>query len=295
MGFEKPSHSCLCVLAKADAFFRRSCNSIALLTVQDILEEHLAKNWHDGMIQMTMTLCVNNTDPNERKWNRNFERLVVFHRIHGHFKLPSKGDFSGVYHWIATQCLLKRFNLLRPERQQRLEELGFDWDRRRRNEEPKWERYFRQLMEFHQTHGHFEVPDESPTSGLLRWVTEQRELQQNGQLPANCRQRLEAEGFSWLKPDSFQEQAWNRNFARLMEYHQTHVDFRMAEQMPRNSGLRRWIRDQRLLHRLHRLRPDRQQRLEAAGFTWDPPQKRELTEKLWQAVREPLLKNPPSP
>jgi hypothetical protein len=237
-----------------------------------------------------MTLCVNNPDPNERTWNRNFERLVAFHRIHGHFMIPAQGDSAGLYAWITRQCYRKRCHQLPPERQQRLEELGFDWDRQRHSEEQRWEQHFRQLAEFHQTHGHFEIPGKSPTVGLRQWVREQRQLQHSGQLPLNRRQRLEAMGLPWLKPGDRQEQAWNRNFARLLEYHQTHGHLRVTDQTTETSALRKWLWLQRVLHRLHRLRPDRQQRLEAAGFDWDPLHQRELVEKRWQAVREPLLK-----
>ncbi len=34
-------------MREADAFFRRSGKSIVLFTVQEILEEHLAKSWHE--------------------------------------------------------------------------------------------------------------------------------------------------------------------------------------------------------------------------------------------------------
>ena len=237
-----------------------------------------------------MTPSANVITGPERAWNRQFDRLVEFHRTQGHFKIPRQGDYESLYEWFGAQCLLKRFNHLRPDRQQRLEALGFDWDRHRHIEEQSWERHFHQLVEFHQTHGHFEIPKQSPTAGLHDWVRNQRQLQRSGQLSVNRRQRLEALGFAWLNPRGLSEQAWNGNFARLMEYHQTHGHFRVPDQMPGTSGLRRWIGVQRVLHRLHRLRPDRQQRLEAVGFIWETPHQRKLAEKRRQALREPLLK-----
>lgn len=224
----------------------------------------------------------------EQRWNRQFDRLVEFHRTHGHFNIRACGESKVLYDWLVAQCLLKRFHRLRPDRQQQLEQLDFDWDWRQRKWERIWDKHFNQLVAFHQTHGHFEVPEKSPTNGLHLWVREQRQLQRSGQLPGGCRQRLEAVGFPWIKPGDLQEQAWNRRFAQLMEYHQTQGDFRVPEKVAGNTGLMAWISMQRILHRLHRLRPDRLQQLEAAGFVWITPLQRKLDEKRLQAVREPL-------
>ena len=177
---------------------------------------------------------------------------------------------------------------LRPDRQQQLEQLDFDWDWRQRKWERIWDKHFNQLVAFHQTHGHFEVPKKAPPMACIYGS----ESNASFSAAASCRgaagQRLEAVGFPWIKPGDLQEQAWNRRFAQLMEYHQTQGDFRVPEKVAGNTGLMAWISMQRILHRLHRLRPDRLQQLEAAGFVWITPLQRKLDEKRLQAVREPL-------
>jgi len=243
-----------------------------------------------------MTRRLKDSASNERAWNRSFERLVAFHRTHGHFKIPPKGDSSGLYQWVTAQCLLKRHHRLRPERQQRLEELGLDWGRHQHNGDLRWERYLHQLIEFHQTHGHFEIPNKSPTAGLNQWAREQRQLQHSSQLTIDRRQRLEAVGFPWSAQQvTRNDQSWDRKFASLMEYRQTHGHFILKGQQAATNRLRKWVWLQRVHHRMHRLRPDRQQRLEAAGFTWNTPRQRERVALRWQAAREQLLNSPPAP
>ena len=134
-----------------------------------------------------------------------------------------------------------------------------------------WLRHCDELAEFHRQHGHFNVPPTGATAGLYDWAGHQRNQHHCGQLGPDQVQRLEAIGFPWINPDSGAERAWSRNFDRLLESHRANGHFFVSGQAGPAESLRGWMLTQRLLHKFGRLRPDRQQRLEAAGFPWNPP------------------------
>jgi len=233
-----------------------------------------------------MSLHGNVNARHELLWNRHFGRLVEFHRMHGHFAIPHQGDFADLYAWLRTQCHLKQFNQLRPERQQRLEALGFDWNLHRQIDEQRWEQHFRELVAFHQVHGHFEGAQAKPETSLRAWVRTQRQLQRSGQLDAERRQRLEALGFPWFNPATADERSWNRSFDRLVEFHRIHGHFKIPAE-GEYHGLYLWALKQCQKQRFNRLRPERRQRLEALGFFWDSTNRLERSLRRWQGIREP--------
>jgi hypothetical protein len=203
----------------------------------------------------------------EAQWEKHFCDLLRFRRKHGHCDVSKRNQtVPGLYSWVAIQRAYKREGMLRPERERRLEEMGFCWDSISTRYYPIWERWFAQLVEFHQAHGHFEIPRHGPSGHLYIWANQQRHLQCLDVLRPQLRQRLEAIGFPWINPLDYSEQAWNRNFAKLVEFHRVNGRFRVKYR--EHTGLHTWITTQRILKRLGRLRPDREQRLEAAGFPW---------------------------
>jgi hypothetical protein len=216
------------------------------------------------------------------KWDRNFERLAAFHRLHGHCDVPCNGRFASLYEWLRGQRLLNRHHRLLPERRRRLDELGYNWAGHRLQGERSWDRQFDRLVAFQRAHGHLDVPSTGATAHLRNWVSEQRQAQASGELSQRRQQRLAAIHFPWAMPLDYRDRAWNMSFAMLVEFRRTHGRFPGdgCETWP-EKRLYRWIRMQCLQHRLQRLRPDRQQRLTAAGFPWDPPERVARTAKLW--------------
>ena len=61
----------------------------------------------------------------------------------------------------------------------------------------KWEKHFKELVEFHRDHGHFNVPAQYANNPSLgNWVTSQRLKMRKGQLLSYRQQRLENLGLS---------------------------------------------------------------------------------------------------
>ena len=149
------------------------------------------------------------------------------------------------------------------ERRQRLEALGFDWDPVR----TRWEKMSDRLARYKDRFGHCNVPAnwlEDPH--LAHWVTGQRQLGRRGRLPAEHRQRLDALGFMWGPLSAWQE----KMFARLVQFKERAGHCNVPQKWPEDSQLANWVRVQRDLKKGGRLPPERRQRLDALGFTWDP-------------------------
>jgi len=153
-----------------------------------------------------------------RIWEQHLAELMAFHREHGHFALPRKDPkYKLLVEWVRHMRRKKAAGTLKPERQQRLDEIHFPWfgSVRRGWLKPRapkkfaspqlatarWERLFAELQTFHEVHGHFEVPE-----GIYRrrgsfilnsWVMEQRRRKLHGQLTLEQEQRLTALGFPW--------------------------------------------------------------------------------------------------
>jgi hypothetical protein len=110
-------------------------------------------------------------------WSAHFDTLLEFHRRHGHFKVPIQpGGDNKLYCWINDQCSLQRAGRLKAERRQRLLAAGFVFEKTTHQQDKLriWEENFARLQEFHQAHGHFNIPPGQKgikgSNSLIRWV-----------------------------------------------------------------------------------------------------------------------------
>jgi hypothetical protein len=149
------------------------------------------------------------------------------------------------------------------------------WDRKNRkvNAAAIWSAYFDALLEFHRRHGHCKVPNQTGgDNSLYKWIHHQSSLHRAGSLKAERRQRLLDAGFVFEPAGQHDKlRLWEEKFAQLQEFHQAHGHFNILpgqKGIKGSSSLIQWVRLQRLLKRLGRLRPEHQQRLEEAGLPW---------------------------
>ena len=154
----------------------------------------------------------------DRIWEQHLAELMAFHREHGHFKLPrTDPNYKLLVEWARHMRRKKAAGKLKPERQQRLDEIHFPWftstargwnkpsplkkSALQKPANTRWERLFAELRTFHEVHGHFQIPE-----GIYRrrgsfvlngWIMEQRLRKLHGQLTLEQEQRLTALGFPW--------------------------------------------------------------------------------------------------
>ena len=134
-----------------------------------------------------------------------------------------------------------------------------------------WELSFARLLEFKRQHGHFAVPPDADHKLLHFWSDHQRTRLKAGRLLPERLARLQAVGFPG-DIEAFSRQAanriWDRHFAGLMEFHQQHGHFKVSKKDANYKSLAEWANHQRRQYYSGKLKPDRRQRLEAAGFPW---------------------------
>jgi hypothetical protein len=143
-----------------------------------------------------------------------------------------------------------------------------------------WESFFARLMEFKQQHGHFHIPGKKPEHKSLGWwAARQRTHTAAGTILPERLKRLQAAGFpgeSLL--DYFAAKSWNRtwdeHFAALMEFHRLNGHFDVPRDIGTHGRLREWVDHQRRKYYSGKLKPERRQKLEAAGFPWSSNMRR---------------------
>ncbi|MBF0323216.1 MAG: helicase associated domain-containing protein, partial [Magnetococcales bacterium] len=191
----------------------------------------------------------------------------MFHTLER--SLPTEGPFPDSWpgqpelaEWVERQCRMGKSGRLEPTRQARLDALGFVWD----PEVRAWENRFATLAAYRQRHGHMHIPRESlATPELGIWLVEQRKKQAQGRLDPERAERLTALGILW-NPE---EAEWEGMYATLLAFQRERNHCVVPKDWPDNPALARWVAQQRQSNRREQLSPERVQRLNDIGFTWD--------------------------
>lgn len=214
---------------------------------------------------------------NVELWERMFERLLAFREAHGHCQVPKswKSDAS-LAAWVGVQRRHFRDNKLIPERQRRLEEIGFAWKSDKLHFAGGWEARFAEMVAFKEKHGHLRITKKNQlTAGLMHWRDNQRIRFRSGVMPVEQKAKLEALGFEWENPtrlspakEVHNETLWESMFAKLQAFREAHGHCQVPHSKTGDQILGKWVQRQRYHHRKNTLLPERQQRLEEIGFVW---------------------------
>ena len=131
----------------------------------------------------------------------------------------------------------------------------------------QWEAKFRELGAFKGEHGHCNVPRKHP-GGLGIWSKNQRAKKRIQRLDADRSERLEELGFQWEISKTMPDR-WEARLRELQEFVLMYGHCHVPQRHP--GGLGKWLTKQRYLgeEECRRLDPNRVQRLEELGFSWD--------------------------
>jgi len=195
------------------------------------------------------------------RWEEAFSKLQKYREHEGHCRVPHSIAFEGINlgNWVSIQRKNKR--ILSQDQIKRLELLGFSWDPF--NEQ--WEKGFNALLDFHKKEGHCRTGRKLKLNGvhLGSWVSNQR--LHKSRLTSEQIARLDSIGFSW---DPFTE-IWEEAFSALKKFRNLEGHCRVTPESQASSPkLIRWVFNQRV--NKHKLSPERIQRLDSIGFSWDP-------------------------
>ena len=113
-------------------------------------------------------------------WDEHFEKLVAFHKEHGHANVLKRYKPNPVFGlWTHHQRKAYNCERLHPERVEKLESLGFIWDITMRT----WRKRYEELKKFKEKHGHFRVPADNDNQHLVRFLKLRQREWARGRLP----------------------------------------------------------------------------------------------------------------
>lgn len=198
-------------------------------------------------------------------WQEMFEKVKAFREAHGHFVFPQKTPLAD---WAIAQRILRRRKRLAPEREQALNNIGFDWDPITN----RWERMFKELLEFRARYGHVDVAQKSREHPkLAAWVAKQRfDKKHNRPILRTRAPRLDEIGFTW----AFAPMAsWEQRFEELLGYKEQYGDCKVPQHWKENKQLGKWVNTQRTQLKRGKLSDERKAKLDSIDFVWDTKSK----------------------
>jgi hypothetical protein len=127
-----------------------------------------------------------------------FAKLVAYQQRFGHCQVPKLWPEDPRFaNWVRYQRSAYATNVLRPECQHRLEQIGFNW----LDEAPaavSWADRLAQLAAFKARFGHCDLHWQSPEEPELgRWASAQRRLWRKSRLNNEQIRWLKELGFNW--------------------------------------------------------------------------------------------------
>jgi len=224
--------------------------------------------------------------PRKERWDLNYERLCQFVKDKGCFPYDKNPqdlhqEDTRLLHWCKKQRekhrIYKRGKLrdvtsMRPEREEKLNDIGFCWNERDEN----WMRQYLLLKKYYEHHGNCLVPNEYAADRKLgAWVAEQRfhyNLFQKVRHSGMTAKRLELLNALGFEGDAV-EAHWTRKYNELKE----HVRLNGLGAVPsykHDQPLLSWCKYQRKQYQKYldgektSMTKQRKELLDKLGFAW---------------------------
>ncbi len=218
-------------------------------------------------------------------WDERFGELVKFKEVHGHCDVPDKDKQNkSLAIWVGSQRIKNRNKKLTIVQFNKLDLLGFDWD----PDNTHWESRYKELIVFHKTFGHCNVPrsyglslsDQNP---LASWVCTQRIFRKRGWVTEERIAKLNQINFDWDPKKTM----WDIRFKELCEFHKTYKHCKVPQNYKQNKKLAVWVGEQRTRFKKHRLSQEELDKLNGLGFVWLT---KKVTRKPWDTMFNELCK-----
>jgi hypothetical protein len=133
--------------------------------------------------------------------------------------------------------------------------------------EAQWSLRYEEFTQYIKEHGNALVPKRYEKNAALgMWVLRQRQEYKAGRLSKKKVQKLNDAGFVW-DPN---EDHWLERFEELEKYVREHGNALVHHRYKKNEALGMWVSHQRRQYKGGKLSEEKIQKLEIAGFVWDP-------------------------
>eukprot|EP00526_Cylindrotheca_closterium_P003732 CAMPEP_0113639520 /NCGR_PEP_ID=MMETSP0017_2-20120614/20731_1 /TAXON_ID=2856 /ORGANISM="Cylindrotheca closterium" /LENGTH=1249 /DNA_ID=CAMNT_0000550735 /DNA_START=34 /DNA_END=3783 /DNA_ORIENTATION=- /assembly_acc=CAM_ASM_000147 len=199
-----------------------------------------------------------------KTWNERLQELKDFKDVHGHFNVPCNvEEYKALRSWLRNNRLA--YNKFRKgercrmtaERMNQLSEIGFQFsdtpskppvldEQECPNE--RWNQRVQELKEFHDAHGHFDVPFNIGRYNLLAdWMlnnrleyTRFRKGVKSGRLTSERLAQLMEIGFNFNAP-SCPIAEWNQRVQQLKDFNEKHGHFMVPNNVEAYKPLWSWL------------------------------------------------------
>ena len=241
--------------------------------VGHLSETQIAKLDAIGMRWETYADCV---------WNRNFDALMRYYEEHGDVDIPADHvteDGIALGRWVITlrTCYNShvRMGMLTPERIELLDAVGMIWDKM----DFLWERNYQAAARYYEEHRdlrvkkNYRTPDGIALGTWLYGILANYRQSGDASLKPGQKERLEAIGFDFNRPNVFEEQ-WDANYEKAKAYYQQHGNLEVPYYYKTADGfaLGLWISRHRAAYKRKThlsLTDERIEKLNAIGMVWD--------------------------
>jgi hypothetical protein len=210
--------------------------------------------------------------PDDKKWNKQHEKLLKFKGINGHCMVPqSYEQDKSLGIWASTQRTFHKTNQIRLDRKERLEEIEFGW---KADGDKLWHQQYEKIVELKRKTGHCLVSrtyEQDKSLGI--WASTQRGNNNNDNLRPDRKRLLDEIGFAWKvegahKDNDHIEKIWHQNYEKLVEFKRMNSHCRVPLKYEQDKSLGRWVGTQRNYHNNNQIRHDRKELLDRIGFAW---------------------------
>jgi hypothetical protein len=200
----------------------------------------------------------------DKRWNKQYEKLVEFKRKHGNCLVPKMyQEDASLGPWVITQRHFHSKNIIRVDRKELLDQLGFVW---RVYKSAPWNKQYEKLVEFKRENGHCLVPKRyHEDMSLGKWVDNQRGGHAKNELRLDRKVLLDEIGLVWRVDYSAR---WNKQYGKLVEFKRKTGHCMVPNRYQEDASLGVWVNTQRQFHANNKIRPDRKGLLDEIGFAW---------------------------
>lgn len=197
------------------------------------------------------------------KWFKNYEKLVEIHIAHGACNINGIDD-AQLSNWVDNQRRHNSKNILRKDRKELLDRIGFEWNpTRNKTFQNLWDKNFCMFLEYKVRHGwDTKIPSSYAEGGNVgSWVSNQSQIFRDGDMEAQRALLLLDAGFPYA---SEKFQSWKARYEQLKTVLSSSKNIKEKS----NPSLLRWTRLQRVLRSNNVLELSRIDLLNKIGFSW---------------------------
>ncbi|HEY8934092.1 MAG TPA: helicase associated domain-containing protein [Cyclobacteriaceae bacterium] len=201
-------------------------------------------------------------------WKSRYDELKAFKKEHGHLSVPRSNP--QLFEWIVTQKKFKEDGVLNPEREEKLNAIGFAWAGEfEKQRTAEWEimfKKFKALKARYESTYHIKLKEDPE---LNNWV--KRQIHSKDKLSLFKKEKLNAIGFTW--GSHYHDELWEERYKELVAYKKKYGNCDVPQKYAKNKTLAGWVNAQRV----KKISKEKKDKLNKIGFSWA----NELIEKRW--------------